>query len=515
MVESSSPLRPPPVAPIQKPTSRFSPVWIIPIVAALLSLWLVWKHYSAQGPEVTVRFDTAEGILAGKTPVVCRNVNIGLVEGVRLTKDLKAVIVTLQMTSEATDLLRKDTQIWVVRPRLGGAGGFSGLSTVVSGSYIELAPGASQEPRRDFVGTEQPPATPKGVPGLHITLVAEEAGGIGPGSPILYKGLSAGQIEKRTFHPETGQVEFTAFIQAEFAKLVRPQTKFWNVSGLDVEVGANGLHVRTGTLESILTSGITFSELQSQAPAQTVADGATFKLYDSFDDTKKFVMKTSLPYLLLFTETVRGLSPEAPVEFRGIRIGTVEGISFRYMPNDPERRAPVLIKIDPSLVTDLPPNDPIAAQNFIAQNVEKGLRATLKTGSLLTGQLFVDLDFQKKPEPATVADIDEYKVLPTVPSGGLGQLQEKAAAFMDKLQALELEKTVQSANESLAAIKKAAGGFSEESPVYKKLTGTLRELDETLRSVRALANTLEEKPNSIIFGKGKKTAPAPKPASRR
>lgn len=496
-----------------KPVRRFSPVWIVPFVAALLSLWLVWKYYSARGPEVTVRFETAEGIIAGKTPVLCRNVTIGTVDRVRLTKDLKGVIVSLQMTSAATDLLRKDTQVWVVRPRFGG-GGISGLTTVVSGSYIEIEPGVSEEQRRDFVGLEQPPVTPKGVPGLHITLVSDQAGGIAPGSTITYKGLNAGKIETRVFHPETGKVEFTAFINSEFAKLMRADSKFWNISGIDVDVGANGLHVRTGTLESLLMSGITFSEPESEKPSQPVADGTTFTLYNSFEDTKKFVMKTSLPYLLLFTESVRGLSSEAPVEFRGIRIGTVEAISFRYLPDDPQQRVPVLIKIDPSLITELPPENPAAAQQFIASNVEKGLRASLKSGSLLTGQQFVDLDIQKNPEPATVVEVANYKVLPTVPSGGLAQLEDKAGDLLDKLKALDLEKTINNLSETLASVNKTLAGYDKNSAIYRELTGTIRQLDETLRSVRDLMELLKRKPNALIFGKPKDT-PTPSPPPKR
>ncbi|PZR79230.1 MAG: hypothetical protein DLM52_01400 [Chthoniobacterales bacterium] len=512
MAEPTSPSRPP-VAPVVKPVQRFSPVWIIPVVAALLSLWLVWKYYSARGPEVTVRFETAEGIIAGKTPVLCRNVNIGTVDRVRLTRDLNGVIVTLQMTSEANELLRKDTQIWVVRPRYGGAG-ISGLTTIVSGSYIELAPGLSKEERRDFVGLEQPPVTPKGVPGLHITLVSDQAGGIAPGSTITYKGLNAGKIETRVFHPQTGKVEFTAFINADFAKLVRADSKFWNISGIDVDVGANGLHVRTGTLETLLMSGITFSEPDDETTSPPVADNAIFTLYNSFEDTKKFVMKTSLPYLLLFTESVRGLSPEAPVEFRGVRIGTVEGISFRYLPADPQQRVPVLIKIDPSLITELPPENPDAAQQFIASNVEKGLRASLKSGSLLTGQQFVDLDIQKNPGPASVIEIANYKVLPTVPSGGLAQLEDKAGDLLDKLKALDLEKTVNNLSETLAGVKKTLAGYDKNSEIYRELTGAIRQLDETLRSVHDLTELLRRKPNALIFGKPK-DMPTPSPTPRQ
>ena len=508
--------------PIVTPTRKLSPIWIIPIVAALLGGWLAWKYYAARGPLITVTFETADGIVAGKTPVMARSVTVGTVENVGLTSDLKGVIVTMQMTSEATRLLTSDTQIWVVRPRYG-AGGISGLSTLVSGSYIELAPGVATDARREFVGLEQPPVTPQGVPGLHVTLITDEAGGIAPGTAITYKGLSAGRIDKRVFHPANGKVEFQAFISAEFAPLVRANTKFWNVSGLDVQVGANGMQLRTGTLESLLMGGITFGQPAGGASAPPAADGATFALYESFDATTKFSMRSSVPYLLLFTGSARGLNEGAPVEFRGVRIGTVNGVSFRYLPNDPERRVPVLIQVDPTFITNLPSENTEAAENFIADSVRNGLRASLKTGNLLTGQMYVDLDFQKDAPAATVAELDGYRLIPTT-SGGLGELQDKATALLDKLAALPLDDTVKNATAALEAIKttaenlgKTAGGFSADSPVYRQLTATLRELDETLRSVRTLADTLEQKPNSLIFGKGKEKAtptPTPEPARR-
>ncbi len=477
------------------------------MVAAFFGLWLVWKYYSAQGPEVTVRFETAEGIIAGKTPVLCRSVNIGTVDKVQLTDKLK-VLVSMQMTSNADELLVQDTQIWVVRPRYG-ASGISGLSTIVSGNYIELEPGLSKKERNHFIGLEQPPVTPKGVPGLHIKLIGEQAGGIDPGSPITYKGLSVGKIEKRTFLPKTGQVEFDAFIEGDYGKLVRQGSKFWNISGIDLNVGANGIKLRTGTLEALLLGGVTFNEPDPQDTSKPVADGTTFLLYDSFEDTTKFLMQNPLSYLLLFTESVRGLSPDAPVEFRGIRIGTVEGVSFRYLPNDPDQRVPVLIKIDPDLITELPPDGYAAAQAFIARNVrEKGLRASLKSGNLLTGQMFVDLDFQDDAKPAEVHALAGYDILPTGPAGGLARLQEQASALLAKLQALPLDKTVNNASDALASIKsaaddlkKTAAGFNADSSLYQGLSETLRQLDATLRSLRGLSNALERKPNSLIFGK--------------
>ncbi|MEO8438590.1 MAG: MlaD family protein, partial [Spartobacteria bacterium] len=487
----------PPEEPIVKRNRSFSPIWIIPIIAALLGLWLAYKYYSTQGPEITVRFETAEGIVEGKTPVLCRNVNIGTVNKVRLTKDLKGVLVVMQMTSEATDLLTKDSQIWVVRPRYGGASGISGLSTIFSGSYIELEPGISDEPRREFVGLENPPVTPKGVPGLHITLFTDEAGSIGPGAPILYKGLNAGKIETRVFHPESGKVEFGAFISKEFTGLVRKNTKFWDASGVDVSLGADGLRLHTGSVETVLLGGITFDQpVDSDVKdAPAVADGATFVLYDSVADTKKFEMQNSLPYLLLFSESVRGLSSDAPVDFRGVRIGTVIGVTFKYLPNDPERRVPVLIQIDPGLITNLPAESTEPAEKFVAQAVENGLRASLKTGNYLTGQMYVDLDFDKSASSASVTEVASYRVLPTGGSSLSGML-DKASALLDKLQALPLESTINEATEALATIKttvagldKTVSGYGENGPLYQKLNQTLQQLDETLRSIRELSNT--------------------------
>ncbi|MEO5718852.1 MAG: MlaD family protein, partial [Chthoniobacterales bacterium] len=450
----------PTLKPVVRKGRRLSPIWIIPILAAVLGAWLAWQYYAARGPAITVRFETAEGIVGGKTPVLCKNVTIGTVDKVRLTKDLKGVVVTMQMTSEATDLLTKDAQIWVVRPRYGGASGISGLSTIVSGSYIELEPGLSPEERREFVGLENPPVTPKGVPGLHITFFTDEAGSIGPGTPILYKGLGAGKIESRTFHPRNGKIEFGAFISKQFAPLVRKNTKFWNVSGIDVQLGADGLQLHAGTLESLLVGGITFGQIDSLTTAPAVSDGATFQLYSSFNDTKKFVMQNSIPYLLLFSESVRGLSDEAPVDFRGVRIGTVIGVSFKYLPNDAESRVPVLVQIDPGLITNLPAESTEPAEQFVATAVENGLRASLKTGNYLTGQMYVDLDFDKSASPAGVTEVAGYRVLP-VGGSSLSGMLDKASALLDKLQALPLEDTIKEATATLATIRSTVAGLDK------------------------------------------------------
>jgi paraquat-inducible protein B len=485
----------PPEAPVRRPRRHgtFSPIWIIPLASAVFGLWLVWRYYSAKGPEIIVRFENAEGIIAGKTPVLCRSVPVGLVTQIELAHDLKGVIITVDMNRDAAQLLAEDSQIWVVRARYSDAG-ISGLNTLVSGNYLGLQPGVSKTQRRDFIGLENPPPTPPGVPGLRFKLIAAQASGLGPGASIIYKGITVGLLETRVFHPESGEVEFNAFINENYARLVDERTLFYNTGGLDLKVGAEGVQLGGGTLASILSASVTFTEPpENRLRPQALQDGQAFILYSSLDDARKPKLNPTLPYLLLFAGSVRGLSSEAPVEFRGIRVGTVVGASFKYYPGDSEHRVPVLIKIDPNLLLDQTDNNTNTAhaQALIAQSVEKGLRANLKSGSLLTGQLFVDLDFQKDAAPATVANVGSYQLLPTVPAAGLDELQEKIAVLLDKFKALPVEKTVTNATEALAAVKDAVANLD-------KLMGPDGPLNKTLKNAEKI--TAELSGNKDIGG---------------
>ena len=475
----------PPRATASRPPrhSRFSPIWIIPIVSAVVGLWLVWRYYAAMGPQVIVRFETAEGLIAGKTPVLCRSVNVGTVTEIALKDDNKGVIVTLAMNWNANRLLVEDTQIWVVRARYS-SGGISGLNTLFSGNYIELQPGVSKKGQKNFEGLENPPPTPPGVPGIRVKLIADQAGGLGPGASIVYKGINVGKIETRVFHPERSAVEFDAFIQGEYAGLVNDQTLFYNLGGLDLKVGASGVQLRVGSLESLLTSSVTFTDPDPNAKhASSPPNGHSFTLFASLSDAKEVKFNPTLPYLLLFSGSVRGLTPDAPVEFRGIRVGSVVAASFKYLPDDAEHRVPVLIKIDPTVLVDRPEGASEATQAFLVQSVENGMRATLKTGSLLTGQLFVELDLQKDAPPATITKIGEYNVLPSVPASGLDELQAKVGALLDKFKGLPLEKIAENANGALASVKEAAANLD-------KLTSPDSSLDKSLKNVQKLTAEL-------------------------
>ena len=474
-----------PEAPVSRPPRRrrFSPVWIIPLLSVLLGLWLAWRFYAGKGPEIMVRFESAEGIIAGKTPVLCRSVPVGIVTRIELADDLNGVVVTANINREAAHLLAEDSQIWVVRARYSAAG-ISGLNTLISGNYLGLRPGVSKNQRREFVGLEDPPATPPGVPGLRFKLVAAQAGGLGPGASIIFKGITVGMLETRDFHPETGEVEFNAFIGNDYARLVNERTLFYNAGGLDLKVGADGVQLGGGSLASILSASVTFTEpAEKRLLEKPLPDGQRFILYSGFEEAHKPKLNPTLPYLLLFAGSVRGLGSDASVEFRGIRVGSVVGASFKYLVGDPEHRVPVLIKIDPDLLLDPPGSNTATAQVLIEQSVAKGLRASLKSGSLLTGQLFVDLDFQKDGPPATVINLGGYQVLPTIPAAGLDELQEKVGALLDKFKALPVEKTVSNANDALAGLKEAVTNL-------QKLTSPDSSLDKALKNAEKVTAEL-------------------------
>jgi len=547
-----------PQAPVSgKRKQRPSAVWIVPIVALVLGMYLVLTHYQSLGPETTVSFKTAEGIVAGETKVLARSVEVGEVESVRLAKDLQSVVVGIRLASSASELLHSGTQFWVVRARVGGSG-ISGLGTLISGAYIELDPGAapvSGKLPHQFVGLEQPPVTPQGVPGLHITLVAEEAGSLGPGSPITYQGIDAGRIETRHIDPVRGIVSFDAFIRDEFQKLVTSNTNFWHASGIDVTLDANGVELRTAGLQSIISGGVSFGVTDGEERGSAVANGTTFGIRESEDAATKRAPIPRLNYLLLFESSVRGLTIGAPVEFRGIQVGTVAGISIDYAPDDPIHRIPVLIQIDPGLfIGPLSQNDSDDAAALLgSQAIKDGLFASLKIGSIITGQLFVDLDFNPDTAPTSITQVGNYDTLPTA-SAGLARIEDRIIKLLERLNSLDLNATITAATDSLTAIQKTASGaeatmerlesatgaldnllssedttalpgdlrttlsnlqqtlegFDSNSALHRDLALTMAELRDTLESVKTLSDSVERKPNSLIFGRENKKIAPPK-----
>ncbi len=524
--------------PEYRAAQRWNVVWVVPILALLIGGWMIYRSLSAQGPVAQVRFETADGIAAGKTEVRCRSVKVGVVKNVKLADDLKSVLIYLELDPDSGGLLRKGTCFWVVRPRVSTTD-VSGLGTLLTGAYIELDPGPpNAESLTRFHGLETPPATNRNIPGRRLVLTAEQAGSLVAGSPIYYRGFEVGRIESRNLDLSGRRVTYDAFIREEFGSLVKVNTRFWNTSGVDISAGADGFKLRTPSLQAMFSGGATFGVPDGIAPGDSAIDGSTFTLFTNEDAANSSAFNPTMKFVLLFDQSVRGLAKSAPVEFRGIPVGRVADISFDYLQAAADdSRIPVLVELDPSLLRrEAAEKISKPDEAFLAEAVKRGLRASLKTGSFLTGALFVDLDYYKDPLPAALSKVGDYPSIPTVASG-LAQL----TALLDKIQNLPMDDTMRKiggAADTVADSRAALKEIQETAAEYKKLPKdlsktlaaleksvasvgpggamqgdmlrTLDELRASLRSLKAMTTAIDEKPNSILFGRDSSGNPIPK-----
>ena len=536
---------------------RWNMVWVIPILAALVGAWMVWQHMRSSGPVASVSFETADGIAAGRTEVRCRSVRVGFVKSVELSEDLDSVKVRLQMDPDTRHLLREGSRFWVVRPRVSGTD-VSGLGTLLTGAYIELDPGNGPEGSLDFTGLEVPPATSSSIPGLRLQLNAEEAASLAVGSPVYYRGFEIGRIEGKSLDPRGRRVVYNAFIADEYRGMIRKNTLFWNTSGIDVTAGVDGFKVRTPSFQAMFSGGVSCAVPAGLDPGEPADDGTSFRLFAGESDAMNTPFNPNLRMLLLFDHSVRGLQQGAPVEFRGMPVGRVADISFEYLQGGGDMRVPVLVEIDTRLLLvhrEWRSEDEDV--DYLRRAVTEGLRASLRTASLVTGALYVDLDYYPDGPEASLSHIGEYPALPTV-SSGFAQLEGKLTAILDKIEGLALDEMVAgfsaTAEAATNAVAQAGEGFADiqaaaaalratlekpeiqalpegiaksletldaslaslgpEGAVQGDLLRTLDEMRAALRSMTSLANTLEEKPNSLIFGRDSSGNPTPR-APRR
>jgi paraquat-inducible protein B len=513
-------------------------VWIIPFVAAIIGGWLALKSFLEHGPTITIQFQSAEGIEVRKTKIKHNAVDIGTVKSIRLSPDRKSAIVTAEMAREvSTGFLVEDTKFWVVRPRIAG-GQVSGLGTLLAGSYIGADPGKSTQEQRQFVGLETPPPVTSDLPGRQFTLTADDLGSLEIGSPVYYRGVEAGRIVSTELPPDGKEVLLGVFVRAPYDKFVNAETRFWNASGVDLTVDTSGAHLQTQSLVSLLVGGIAF-EAPAEAAALPPAQAKTqFPLWDSRAEAFKPRETLVETYLMKFTQSVRGLTVGSPVDFLGIVVGEVKHIDLEFDPATVKFRTAVEVHIYPERLRSRR-RDPGRAWSQLtpAQRmerfVERGFRGQLRSSNLLTGQLYVALDFFDKEPKATIDTSKSPPEIPTV-AGGLGELQESLANIIKKLEkvpfdvigedlrkalvnlsstlkkadalveqlnsdvAPELKTTLEQARKTLSA---AESTLSTDSPLQGDLRETLNEVRRAAESARNLVDYLERHPESLIRGK--------------
>ncbi len=524
---------------------RFHKIWLVPVAAFVIGLWMVYAHWASQGPMIEVTFSTAEGIEAGQTKVKRKNVEVGEVLGLKLTDDAQSVVLSIRIHKEYTDLLREDAKFWVVRPRIG-PGGVSGLSTLLSGGYVEMSRGIAEESAREFVGLEAPPVTPIGTPGLHVTLSSDGSRPLVEGQPVLFHGIRVGRVEYVHFNTSERRTYYNVFIAAPYDNLITTNTRFWFNNGVSFDLSADGFRVEMASLETIIEGGVSFDVPPGQPLGERITERAFFAIYPNRNAISETQYEHSLNYVLLFEESIRGLRPGAPVEYRGVRVGEVLRTDIDYPHVDallvPNSRIPVLIEITPALLGyEDTPADLRMAEGRMDDLIEGGLHGSLGTGNLLTGRKLVELEYIEGVG-AERQLFGDYPVIPAA-SGRVGRLLESAASTLDTLSEMPLDEMVTDAstalkqmtdtlgelddilddeasrevftrlNATLGSVEKLAADFSAGSVTYEELQRSLQSLEITLKDLQPVLRQLRTKPNSLVFGADGRDDPEPKGAN--
>ena len=537
---------------VPKRGTRISVVWIIPILAAVVAIGIAIQRVMSEGPTITILFTVAEGLEAGKTFVKYKDVNIGQVTAVKLSTDHSKVEVTAKIDKSAGDLMVEDARFWVVQPRVT-LSGVSGLGTLLSGNYIGFELGKSKKAQRKFTGLEVPPIITGSQPGRQFMLKAENLGSLGIGSPIYYRQLQAGQVIAYDLTADGKSVQMKVFINAPYDKYVNRDTRFWNASGVDVSVGAGGVEVRTQSLVSVVAGGVAFDTPPFAIKSETAATDSVFTLHSDKTTAMKQPDAISTHYVLHFTETLRGLSVGAPVTLLGLPAGEVTDVGLTIDPATMNVRGRVeIVSFPERLVAHLGQNKAAidkmvqasaqGRQDIMRRMVEqRGMRAQLRSGSLITGQMFVAFDFFPNAPKAKIDWSREVPELPVVPST-VSDLEAKITGIVAKLDKLPLDtisadltKVLTTLSQTLEDASKAVNRIdSDVTPGLKTtldgLRGTISAVDRTLtstdatlvgrdapaqqdlrdalqeiaraaRSLRILTDFLEQHPEALIRGK--------------
>jgi paraquat-inducible protein B len=538
---------------VPRKRGRISVIWIIPVLAALVAIGIAVQRIRSEGPTIEIVFSAAEGIEAGKTLVKYKDVNIGRVTKVELSDDFVKVRVTAKIAKHAAGLMVEDARFWIVQPTVS-LSGVSGLSTLLSGNYIGFGPGKSTESQNNFTGLDVAPVITE-ERGSQFALKANDLGSVGIGSPVYYRRLPVGQVIAYELAPDGNTIQMKIFIKAPYDTYVYPETRFWNASGVEVSVGADGFNVRTESVVALLIGGLAFDIPPFEPASGPAASNTLYTLYNDRTAAMKAPDAIARRYVLYFKESLRGLSVGAPVTLLGLPAGEVTSIGLEFDAAKANVRSRVVItyfperlltyanaKADARGSAAASPPDEQKRRDLLRRLVEeRGLRGQLRSGSLLTGQLYVSFDFYPNAPKAKVDLRPEEPELPVV-SSTLVELEDKVTHIVDKIDKMPLEaigngikkdlesldQTLKDANKlisnadaqlvpglktavedlhsTLVAIERATNNanatlLESNAAAQEDLRNALYEFTRAARSLRVLTDALERQPSSLIRGK--------------
>lgn len=506
--------------------------WIVPVLALLIGLGLAARALYDEGPTVTIRFKNAEGIEAGKTKIRYKSVEVGMVKSIHLAPDAKRVVVTAQISREAAKLLVKDTGFWVVRPRFA-AGQLSALGTLISGDYIGLDVGRSQESAREFVGLDAPPTVMTDEPGREFVLSGAELGSLDVGAPVYFRHLAVGQITALKLNDDAAGVTLRIFVREPYVRLVTVNARFWHASGVDLSLDTTGMHLHTPSLASLVFGGVSFQVPPDETPGDPAPAEQAFALFASESLALHHADGEATPLTAYFTDSVRGLAPGAAVDFRGLTVGEVRSLTVQFDADHGTARFKVLLDVYADRFAPAP-DAPKSARggSVIERAIAHGLKAQLRSSNLLTGARYVALDFFPGPAPGFAAAPARGQIA-TVP-GGLDDLQQTLASIARKVDQVPFQEIAADLHVALASLQhtlddtdaamrtfngsiapqllstlaqareslhRASQLLAEDSPLQEDVREALRQMSRSAAALRELSDELQRHPEALMRGK--------------
>ncbi len=473
----------PPQANVRR-KSGFSLVWVLPIIAAVIGAYLVFTTLSQRGREIVISFQTADGLTAGQTKVRHKAVDLGTVTSIRLASDMSHVTVRVRMASEADPYLTEHARFWVVRPRLS-ASNISGLETLISGGYIEMDPGTEKggNSQSEFTGLENPPGVRSDEPGTTFSMRTGRIGSLGSGSPVFYRDIVVGEVLGYHLPEGNGPITVNVFVRAPYDKWVRDATRFWNASGLRVELGGTGVHVELESVQAILSGGVAFSTPEESRDSPSAKADSTFDLFEDEQAADAAGYRQRIPFVLYFQSSTAGLGVGSPVQFYGIPIGNVTDVRLEFDPVKASARVRVAIEVQAERLKSIG-GDPNEDPAVVAQRlVDRGLRAGLSTISYITGSLAVSFDFTQGQPALKISREGDAIVLPTQ-AGGLGGITMALTDTLNKIGQIPFATIGANASGALAALNGLIGGPELKNAV-NALSATLTDVQGLVRRTDA------------------------------
>ncbi len=485
-------------------TRRSAAIWVIPLVALAIGAWLAWDTLSKEGPTITVTFNSGEGLQPGQSQLKFKDIVFGTVKSLELAPDHSHVVVTIGTTAQAKPLLTDTTAFWVVKPRLF-AGNISGLETLLSGSYIGMLPGATAgKSERSFTGREDPPILTEHVPGHVFLLKAQRLGSISLGSPVYFRDQNVGEVLGWDVAHMAEYVTIHAFVRAPYDDYVSDDTRFWNASGLSIKLAGTGLEIQLESLKALLLGGIAFEPPEIGGKVQQVsAENHVFPLFADHDAAQAASYTRKIEAVSYFPGSVSGLGPGSPVTMHGLTVGQVLSVELKYDPAKDNIVAPVHYVVEPERIIGVGARVFKSDREAVEAVLKKGLRATLQSASLITGQQQVALEFDPTAPPISVEMQDGHFVLPTTESAGFASLAASATDLLNKVNTIQFDKLGQSLNQLLQSTNNLVSAPQLHESLTK-LSATLAMAETFTRNLNAgTAPTFRQLPD--MSGQLKKT----------